>query len=26
MAKQVPARNWWTLTRPDKWETMNPNW
>lgn len=25
MAKQVPAKNWWTLTRPEKWETMNPN-
>ena len=25
MAKQVPARNGGTLTRPDKGETMNPN-
>lgn len=25
MAIQVPARNWWTLTRCEKWETMNPN-
>ena len=25
MAKQVPAKNGGTLTRPDKGETMNPN-
>ena len=25
MARQVPARNGGTLTRPDKGETMNPN-
>ena len=25
MAKQVPARNGGTLTRPEKGETMNPN-
>jgi IS30 family transposase len=25
VAKQVPARNGGTLTRPDKGETMNPN-